>query len=65
MAVETDLENLDGLLDDLEGSLVGTQVATLAFQQELEGMKVSVAGAGAEARAQGRNIERLPDKVYF
>ena len=56
MAVETELENLDGLLDDLEGSLVGTQAATLAFQQELEGMKFSVAGAGAEARALSRNL---------
>ncbi|MBL4872011.1 MAG: hypothetical protein JKY41_01125, partial [Rhodobacteraceae bacterium] len=55
MAVETDLENLDGLLDDLEGSLVGTQAATLAFQRELDGMKFSVAGAGAEARALSRN----------
>ena len=56
MAIETDLENLDGLLDNLEGSLLGSQAATLAFQQELEGMKFAVAGAGAEARALSRNL---------
>ena len=56
MAIETDLENLDGHLDNLEGSLLGSQAATLAFQQELEGMKFAVAGAGAEARALSRNL---------
>ena len=56
MAIETEIDNLDGLLDDLEGSLVGTQSATLAFQHELEGMKFSVAAAGAEARALSRNL---------
>lgn len=56
MAIETDLENLDGLLDNLEGALNGTQAATSAFQQELEGMKFAVAGAGVEARTLSRNL---------
>ncbi len=54
--IETDLDNLDGLLGDLEGSLGGTQAATVAFQQELEGMRVAVAAAGDEARGLGRSL---------
>lgn len=53
---ETDIEQLDGSLNDLEASLTGTQSATVAFQQELEGMKVAVASAGAEARGLSRNL---------
>ena len=56
MAIETGLENLDGLLDNLEGSLNGTQTATVAFKHELEGMKFAVASAGAEARGLSRNL---------
>ncbi len=54
--IETDLEQLDGLLENLEGSLTGTQVATVAFQHELDGMKFAVASAGAEARGFSRSL---------
>lgn len=54
--IENDLEALDGLLGDLEGSLTGTQNATVAFQAELEGMKVAVTSAGDEARGLSRNL---------
>lgn len=54
--IETDLENLDGLLDDLEGTLTGTQSATVAFQHELEGMKFAVESASAEARGFSRSL---------
>lgn len=54
--IETDLENLDGLLDDLEGTLTGTQSATVAFQHDLEGMKFAVESASAEARGFSRSL---------
>lgn len=54
--IEAGLENLDGLLENLEGSLTGSQLATVAFQQELEGMKVAVAQAGAEAKGLSRSL---------
>lgn len=54
--IENDLEQLDGLLGDLEGSLVGTQTATVAFQQELSGMKSAVAAAGTEAKGLSRSL---------
>jgi len=55
-SIETDVENLDGLLGDLEGAMSGTQAATVAFRQELEGMKVATAAAADEARTLGRNL---------
>lgn len=54
--IETGLENLDGLLDNLEGSLTGTRAATVAFQNELVGMKFAVESAGVEARGLSRNL---------
>lgn len=54
--IDVDLEQLDGSLENLEASLVGTQSATVAFQQELDGMKMAVAAAGAEARGLSRSL---------
>ncbi len=54
--LETDLENLDELLVDLEGTMGTTQAATMAFQNELNGMKFAVSSAGAEARSLSRNL---------
>lgn len=54
--INGDLEGLDGLLDDLEGSLLGTQAATVAFHAELDGMTFAVASAGIEAKGLSRNL---------
>lgn len=54
--IENDLEVLDGRLGDLEGSLTGAQIATVTFQNELEGMRFAVASAGAEAKGLSRSL---------
>jgi len=52
----TDINTLDAVLGDLEATLSGTQVATVAFEQELAGMKLAVSSASEDAKALGRSL---------
>ncbi len=53
---EQDLENLDIVLGDLEGSIAATQSATTVFQAELKGTEVALAAAGQLATAFTRSV---------
>ncbi|UPH70904.1 phage tail tape measure protein [Abyssibius alkaniclasticus] len=54
--IETDLEQLDALLGDLQTSIGGTQSATLAFQREMAGMNASLEAAVQTTAGLSRSI---------
>ncbi len=66
---EQDLENLDIVLGDLEGSIAATQGATIAFQAELKGTEAALASAGQQAtkftRSVGGSLRGAFDALVF
>ncbi|MCF6305003.1 MAG: phage tail tape measure protein [Rhodobacteraceae bacterium] len=66
---EQDLENLDIVLGDLEGSIAATQGATVAFQAELKGTEAALAAAGQQAttftRSVGGSLRNAFDALVF
>ena len=66
---ESDLENLDLILGDLEASIAATQGATAAFQTELAGVNSALALAGAQAttftRSVGGSLRGAFDALIF
>ncbi|MEX0969563.1 MAG: phage tail tape measure protein [Paracoccaceae bacterium] len=54
--IETDLEQLDALLGDLETSIGSTQATTAAFQREVAGMNASLEAAVQTTAGLSRSI---------
>ncbi|MCP5074611.1 MAG: phage tail tape measure protein [Rhodobacteraceae bacterium] len=54
----SDLEQLDGQIDALEGSIAATSAMTVSFQNELHGMQSSISLAEKEARGFSRSLSR-------
>lgn len=67
--IESELENLDLVLGDLESSISATQGATVAFQTELKGTEVALMAAGQQAttftRSVGRSLRSAFDALIF
>ncbi len=53
---ETEIDQLEVQLEGLEGRLAGAADMTAAFQRELSGVQVGIAGAGREATGLSRSL---------